>query len=78
MWIRTGPHRLISADAARLDSIQLRPITHSESFALFFKGKEELMVNVGENLDAAERLLARVADALARGEKFLDLSGELG
>jgi hypothetical protein len=36
------------------------------------------MVNVGEDLDAAERLLERVAEALARGERFLDLSAELG
>lgn len=73
MWIKCGPHRLISAHAARLDSIQLRPITHSDSFALFFKGHEEQMVNVGEDLDRAEALLAHVAQALGEGRGFLDL-----
>ena len=73
MWIKCGPHRLISAHAARLDSIQLRPITHSESFALYFKGHEEQMVNVGEDLDRAEALLAKLAQALCEGKSFLDL-----
>jgi hypothetical protein len=73
MWIKCGPHRLISAHAARLDSIQLRPITHSESFALYFKGHEEQMVNVGEDLDRAEALLAKLAQALSEGKGFLDL-----
>lgn len=77
MWIKCGPHRLISAHPARLDAITLRPITHSESFALHFKGQEEQMVNVGEDLDRAEALLARVAQALSEGQAFLDLSGEL-
>jgi len=77
MWIKAGPHRLISAHPARLDSIQLRPITHSESFALHFKGNGEQMVNVGEDLGRAEAVLAKVAAALGRGEGFLDLSGDV-
>jgi|GEM_PF-2275743 len=77
MWIKCGPHRLISAHPARLDAITLRPITHSDSFALYFKGQEEQMVNVGEDLDRAEALLARVAEALGEEKGFLDLSAEL-
>ena len=77
MWIQAGRHRLISAHAARLDSIQLRPITHSDCFGLYLKGKEEQMVNLGDDLDKAEAVLAKVAAALAEGKGFLDLSGDL-
>ncbi len=77
MWIQAGRHRLISAHPARLDSIQLRPITHSECFGLFFKGKEEQMVNLGEDLDQAEAILAKVAAALGQGLGYLDLSADL-
>jgi hypothetical protein len=77
MWIQAGRHRLISAHPARLDTIQLRPITHSDCFGLFFKGKEEQMVNLGEDLDKAEAILAKVAAALGQGQGYLDLSPDL-
>ena len=74
MWIQTDKHKLLSASSSRLDSLQIRPITHSDCFGLFFKGKEESTVNLGEDLEKAEGILRAIADAMKAGEGYLDLS----
>lgn len=73
MWMRVSRHRILSLDPTRADSIQLKPITHSESFGLFVKGHEEQMVILGEDLDRAEAIFAAVYAALAEGQTSFDL-----
>jgi hypothetical protein len=74
MWIRAGRHRLLSVDPARLDSVELKSITHSESFGLVLRGREEQLVMLGEDLEAATAVFEEVCIALAAGRAYLDLS----
>ena len=77
MWLRTSDHKLLSVNSARLESIQLRPIMHSDSFGLFVKGREELVVNLGNDLDKATQTLDKVCIALANELPLLDLREDL-
>jgi hypothetical protein len=77
MWIQTDKHKIISASSSRLDSLQIRPIMHSECFGLFFRGKEEMMVNLGEDLEKAEGILSKIASAMADDSNFFDISAEI-
>ncbi len=76
MWIRTSKHKALSLDSGRLDSIQVRPIMHSDSFGIFLKGREENIINCGD-LEQAEAIMNRLCDSLKEGQAFLDLSEEL-
>jgi len=77
MWIKTDKHKILSASSSRLDSLQIRPIMHSDCFGLFFKGKEEMMVNLGDDLEKAERVLEIIGSAMEAGASYLDLSSNL-
>jgi|JI8StandDraft_1071087.scaffolds.fasta_scaffold1119872_1 hypothetical protein len=76
MWIQSSPTHIFSCDASRVESITVRPIMHSDSFGLFFKGREEIILEGGD-LDQTRELLALVGSALAEGRHFLDLSERL-
>lgn len=76
MWIQSSPTHIFSCDASRVESITVRPIMHSESFGLFFKGREEIILEGGD-LEETRALLAEVARALEEGRHFLDLSERL-
>ena len=44
MWLRVSRHRLVAIDSTRSDSVQLKPITHSDAFGLYIRGHEEQIV----------------------------------
>jgi hypothetical protein len=73
MWLRVSRHRLVAIDSTRADSVQLKPITHSDAFGLYIRGHEEQIVLLGEDLDKAEAVFARIYDGLAAGEACLNL-----
>lgn len=77
MWIRASRHRLLSADPAQLESLQLKPITHSDTFGLFLKGREEHLVVLGDDLEAAEAVFDAVCQGLAAGTPLLDLTDRI-
>lgn len=77
MWIRTSRHRLLSADPVQLESLQLKPITHSDSFGLFLRGRDEQLVVLGDDLEAAEAIFDEICQALAAAQPYLDLSARL-
>ena len=76
MWIQSSPTHLFSCDSSRVESITVRPIMHSDTFGLFFKGREEIIIEGGD-LDQTRNLLAVVAKALADGMPYLDLRERL-
>lgn len=76
MWIQSSPTHIFSCDPARVESITVRPIMHSDTFGLFFKGREEIILEGGD-LDQTRELLALVGSALSEGRHFLDLSERL-
>jgi hypothetical protein len=76
MWIQSSPTHIFSCDASLVESITVRPIMHSDTFGLFFKGREEIILEGGD-LDETRALLALVASALSEGRHFLDLSDRL-